>query len=285
MKVGIIGTGAVGESFGRYFLIKEQIITGYYSKTKTHLKAVSERTGVHSFDTMEELVRQSDIIIIAVNDDAILSVSDQIGAMTENLKEKIFIHTSGVHDSGVLVGLKALGAATLSLHPLQSFADVENAIQIIPKTLFSVEGDVLPEIKSWLKGLEIQIFEIPSAYKANYHLAAVIVSNFLVTLLDFGTRQFTSLGYSQEFALKALWPLIEGTIKNVEDYGTTAALTGPIARGDISTVQKHLNVLSGKDRTLYMKLAENTLSIAKEKGLDSVKELALLDLLKEEHDE
>lgn len=285
MKIGIIGTGAVGESLGRYFLQKGQVVTGYFSKTRPHLLEVSKRTGIFPHESLEDLVLSSDLIIIAVNDDAIEMASNQIKACFNSLTGKIFIHTSGVHGSEVLHMLKDIGASTLSLHPLQSFADVENALNIIPKTMFSVEGDLSPEIKDWLEELEIKFFQIPGAYKVNYHMAAVIVSNYLVSVLDFGTRQFTSLGYSQEFALDALWPLIEGTVQNVRNHGTTQALTGPIDRGDISTVGKHLNILSGLDRTLYAVLGEHTVNIAKKKGLDPEKGMALLELLKEADNE
>ena len=102
-----------------------------------------------------------------------------------------------------------------------------------------------------------------------YHASAVVASNYLVTLLDLSLSLIKLAGMTGEDALRGLKPLIEGTISNVEKMGVQNALTGPIARGDILTIEKHLSEIESKAPrllSLYRTLGLYTVEIAKEKG-------------------
>lgn len=268
MKIGFIGAGAVGKSLGIFFDDMDNSVSGYYSKTMAHSILAAGKIAAMAYDTLNDLVSNNDMIIIAVNDDAIESVVRDLMKIPESLLKKYILHTSGVHTSEVLAPLRSKGARVLSLHPVQSFADPEQAQKTIPGTYFSIEGDLDEVVLNWLTSYKIKYFKIDKENKIKYHLAAVAVSNYLVATLDFGTKQFESLGYTKEFALEALWPLIEGTLSNVRQFGSVQALTGPIARGDLKTIENHLSVLSGLERELYSKLGEYTVEIALEKGLD-----------------
>lgn len=268
MKIGIIGAGAVGKALGTYFGNMDHSVTGYYSKTIVHSVLAAKKIEAGAFDNPINLALHNDLIIIAVNDDAIESVVDDLMKASESFSKKYFLHTSGVHTSDVLDPLRSKGAKVLSFHPLQSFADTEEAQKAIPGTFFSIEGDLDDTLMDWLNNHKIKSFKIDKENKIKYHLAAVVVSNYLVATLDFGTKQFESLGYTKEFALEALWPLIDGTLQNVKQFGSVKALTGPIARGDIKTIENHLSVLTGLERELYSKLGEYTVEIALEKGLE-----------------
>lgn len=281
MKVGIIGTGAVGKSMAAYFLSKKVQMTGFYSKTPKHVRDTANAYNTIAFENMSQVIQNNDFVLVAVNDDAITEVVSEMEELQGMLNEKIIVHTSGVHASNILSPLKQYGAKTLSLHPLQSFSDVESAQNRIPNTVFSIEGDVEESVVEWLDLIGIQTFEIPSAYKANYHMGASIVSNFLVTVLDFGFMQFEKLGYDKTFAKKALMPLIDGTLENIKQNGTTEALTGPISRGDVQTVKKHLEALDETYMSLYLELAHQTLEIAKRKNLAIEKYDEMLKLLEE----
>lgn len=268
MKIGIIGAGAVGKALGSYFGHMDHSVTGYYSKTLAHSVLAAEKIEAIAYNSLIELALHNDMIIIAVNDDAIESVVEDLMKVSESFSTKYILHTSGVHTSDVLAPLRSKGVKVLSFHPLQSFANTEEAQRTIPGTFFSIEGDMDEDLMNWLNDHKIRYFKIDKENKVKYHLAAVVVSNYLVATLDFGTKQFESLGFTKEFAIEALWPLIEGTLRNVKQFGTVQALTGPIARGDVKTVENHLSVLTGLERELYSKLGEYTVEIALEKGLE-----------------
>jgi predicted short-subunit dehydrogenase-like oxidoreductase (DUF2520 family) len=283
MMIGIIGAGAVGKSLGMYLNGMDQSVSGYYSKTMAHTINAAEKINAKAYDSLNDLILDNDLMIIAVNDDAIeVVVRDMLNA-SESFSHKHILHTSGVHTSEVLAPLRSKGAKILSVHPLQSFADPDEAQKSIPSTYFSIEGDLDETMMNWLTDHKIKYFEIDKENKVKYHLAAVAVSNYLVATLDFGTKQFESLGYTKDFALKALWPLVEGTINNVRQFGTVKSMTGPIVRGDLKTIDNHLSVLSGLERELYSKLGEYTVEIALEKGLDKEIAKGISTRLKEEN--
>jgi predicted short-subunit dehydrogenase-like oxidoreductase (DUF2520 family) len=105
--------------------------------------------------------------------------------------------------------------------------------------------------------------------KALYHAAAVIACNYTVTLMKMATDLWKTFGVSTEEATKALLPLLRGTINNIENVGLPNCLTGPIARGDIGTVLKHLDAMEEKAPEIvetYRDLGLQTIPIALNKG-------------------
>ena len=104
--------------------------------------------------------------------------------------------------------------------------------------------------------------------KSLYHAAAVIVSNLVLGLINNGVNYLEACGFTKEMAIKALYPLIENNLRNVKERGTVNSLTGPIERGDLSTVINHLNVIPEEDKELYRLLSKNILKIAKVKNLE-----------------
>ncbi len=96
-----------------------------------------------------------------------------------------------------------------------------------------------------------------------------MVSNYLVTIIDFGIKLLESTGIPRQVASRALLPLINGTVNNIENIGIPKALTGPIARGDLSTILNHLDCLqemAPELMKLYSWLGFYTAQIALEKG-------------------
>ena len=105
--------------------------------------------------------------------------------------------------------------------------------------------------------LEGRWIKLGAGDKAAYHTAAVMSSNYLVTLVKLAADLWDSFGIPREQAIQALLPLLKGTINNIENLGVPNALTGPIARGDIGTVQIHLNTLKESGSGHYSGLLRN----------------------------
>ncbi len=257
MKVGFIGSGKVGTSFGMFLYAKKVPLSGYFSRHIETAKQTAKQLSCQAFETLEALVLQSDLIGITVNDDQIDNVVDDLVALKLDLSSKIFFHMSGAHDS---LTLKQLNVNAFSLHPLKAFPQVVESASAFESVVFSLEGATQVS-RDWVESLDIDYFEIQSDQKALYHAAAVIVSNYLVTVIDFGLNQFAEMGLDKATAMKALWPLISGTITNIESFGTEKALTGPIVRGDCETIEKHLSVLDVNSKALYKALGRHTLTM------------------------
>ncbi|NLB89564.1 MAG: DUF2520 domain-containing protein, partial [Syntrophomonadaceae bacterium] len=183
----------------------------------------------------------------------------------------VVIHMSGAQSSEILDSAKLFGAHVLSVHPFQPFANLERAIENLPGSVFSIEGDkdAYDVAVCIVETLDGEYFFINRESKPLYHAGACVVSNYLVTLIDFGVKLLESTGIPKNMATKALMPLIVGTINNIENIGIPKALTGPIARGDLSTIIKHLACLEDMAPELlklYSWLGFYTAQIALQKG-------------------
>lgn len=282
MKIGFIGAGKVGTSFGAYLYKKGFNVIGYYSRTFNSAENAIKYSRGKAFNNIKDLAKLADMIFITTNDDNITKVCQ--GLVQEDcLKEgQVLIHMSGASSSRALKSAKKKGCSIYSMHPLQAFASVERAVKDLENTVFSIEGDgdrihLLEEI---LKTTGNKYFKLTSQQKTIYHATACVVSNYLVTLMDYGLSLFESIGIEKNEGYKALYPLIEGTIKNIYSLGTDKALTGPIARGDIQTIEKHLKSLEGtaSNKTDFYKImGAMTLEIAKKEKLKDTEKIRELE--------
>lgn len=282
MGIGFIGSGKVATAFGLYLLDKDQKISGYYSRR--HLSAISASKYVQteSFQTLEELVKSSDWIGITTPDDQIDSVVSELLPLVKNLDSKVFFHMSGSKSSECLYPLKALGHQCLSLHPLQSIADPILGKKLLEDCYFSVEGDTDEAIEAVLNQVSKRMIRIETAAKPLYHSAACMVSNYLYTLADQGVQMMCLAGFEPRTAMEALLPLMRGTLENLEKQMPEGALTGPIARGDATTVASHLEALNQAEtlKKLYQQLGLATLKLASRQLLkDADKQDELRNLL------
>lgn len=270
-RVGIIGAGVVGTAIGVVLHDKGYEITGVHDIKSESTKTLVERIGCATFSSPQEVSRSSDILFITTSDTAIQEVADQLAYCGAFHSGQVVVHMSGAQTSEVLDSAKGYGARVLSLHPLQSFASLEQAIKNIPGSIFSIEGDedTYAMGTSIVEKLEGEYFFIDKKAKPLYHAGACVVSNYLVTLVDFGINLLEVTGVPRKLAARALLPLIQGTVRNIESVGIPNALTGPIARGDQGTVLNHLSCMQQTRPELihlYSWLGYYTAQVALDKG-------------------
>lgn len=270
-RIGIIGAGVVGTAIGVVLSQKGYEITGVYDIKSESTQGLVDRINCAVFTSPHEVSRSADILFITTSDTAIEGVVAQIAAGHAFFENQVIIHMSGAQSSEVLDKAKEYGARVLSVHPLQSFASTDMAIKNLPGSVFSIEGDKMAYDTAvcLVETLAGEYFFINRKAKPLYHAGACVVSNYLVTLIDFGVKFLQSTGIPRNMATRALIPLIQGTIRNVENIGIPKALTGPIARGDLTTILKHLDCLeetAPELMKLYSWLGFYTAQIALEKG-------------------
>jgi predicted short-subunit dehydrogenase-like oxidoreductase (DUF2520 family) len=156
-------------------------------------------------------------------------------------------------------------------HPLQTFAGIKEAIENIPGSTFAIEAEepLKTTLKKMATTLDGKSIELKAEDKVAYHAAAVVACNYLVTLVKLATDLWQTFSIPSEQAIKALLPLIRGTLHNIETIGIPNCLTGPIARGDTGTIDKHLKTLEEKAPDLlsaYKELGRQTVPVALAKG-------------------
>ncbi|MGX8797428.1 Rossmann-like and DUF2520 domain-containing protein [Fusibacter sp. JL298sf-3] len=252
-RVAFVGAGAVGRTLGVFFQSKGVFVSGYYSLNKVHAEEAVRLTGGCVYESVERAVADADWIGLTVNDDAIKPLADSIASSGQALDGKIFFHTSGAHSTALLAHIEQRGGAVLSLHPLQAFKTQNIDLEKVQTATFSVEGTCAEAAREWLKSLGLDVLLLTREAKVHYHTAAVMASNFLVPLMRYSLGEMGRAGIAEADAFKALRPLIEGTLENIEALGVDGALTGPVARGDVQTIETHLAHLEDEDTANFYK--------------------------------
>ncbi|NLV16813.1 MAG: DUF2520 domain-containing protein [Syntrophomonadaceae bacterium] len=285
-KIGIVGAGVVGTAVGVILASRGYEITGVYDIIPESTERLAAKVGARKCTALQQVSENAEILFITTNDSAIATVAEGLAKEGGFRNGQVVLHMSGALTSDILEPAKAFGALTVSVHPMQSFASEERAVSNLPGSVFTIEGDIEShQVASQLvKDLDGKYFVIDKKVKPIYHAGACVVSNYLVTVIDVGLQLMESIGIPRAQALPAIIPLVNGTVKNIERIGIPKALTGPIARGDISTVLKHLECLdelAPQLVLLYSWLGYYTAEVATAKGTvneqvaDNIKRLFL----------
>ncbi len=268
-RLGFIGVGIVGSALSTLLFEGGYPITAVYSRTKGSAERLARRVeGAAVAEDPQRVVDLSDIVFLTVPDDAIERVAEGISWPPG----KGAVHCSGSLSIEPLSSARRAGASVGVLHPLQAFATREEARRNLKGSAFAIEASdegLRAELFRMAESLGGRPFYLSGDEKAIYHASATIASNYLVTLLDLSSGLWEHFGIAKEDALSALLPLVKGTVANLERVGLPAALTGPISRGDIGTVARHIRALSQVAPDLvgvYKGLARATLPIAVAKG-------------------
>jgi predicted short-subunit dehydrogenase-like oxidoreductase (DUF2520 family) len=288
--VAIIGAGRVGTAVGRLLARAGWQVAGVVSRSMATARAAAQFIGAGTPMIDAPLAAASaDLIFITTPDGSIRNVCKEIAG---NIRKKsIVLHMSGAHTLDLLDAARQAGAYRAVVHPLQSIPSAEQGTKNVPGSYFRIEADpeagaMARELVQALGGKELALprWRSDNTSASLYHAGAVAVSNYFVAVIEYGLRFYQVLGANKQEALRAVLPLIKGTLGNIEKLGTTQALTGPIARGDAATVQEHLKAMRERApglEPLYRELAKQTIAIARERGLPETQVLELLKLLQE----
>ena len=262
--LNLVGAGKVGRVLGRLFAATgafrvQDVLTRSVAGTAEALAFIGAGQDGGSLLQM----RPADCWMLAVGDDQIGPVSARLAA-AGLLDGAVVFHCSGACASSVLAAPAALVA---SVHPVRSFADPAHVAAHFQDTFCGIEGDVqaLSMLLPALERIGARPVAIDAAAKAVYHAASVFASNYLVTVMDAALRAYRAAGIDDSVARELAGPLATETLANVLRIGPEAALTGPIARGDMATVarqQAALDAWDGDSGTLYAALAEATVALA-----------------------
>ena len=292
MKIGVIGGGKVGRCLASY--LKESLV-GITANSPEHSRQLAENFATEPC-TNEELVERAEVLLLTVPDRLIGTVAASLASASVSehatgsapatqvlqlpLAGKIFLHCSGSMGLEVLAPLQREGAHVGSLHPLQSFAGGATELAGV---YMAMDGDeaacaAAQQIATTVGG---HPFQVPAAERAAYHAAACICSNYAVAVEALAQGLMSRWLGNEEAAWQALLPLFKGTAANLQSTTSPrTVLTGPIARGDVNTVEKHLAVLPPDLVDVYCSLGLATTKLALANGtIDKVAADKLQQLL------
>lgn len=266
-SLNIIGAGHVGRVLGRLFAQSGEF----------DVRAVLTRSAGSAADAVRFIgageaaagmaqLGRADAWMLAVPDDQIGPVCAQLAAACR-LDGALVFHCSGAKSSAELAPAAQAGALTASAHPIRSFADPGAVAHSFGGTWCGVEGmaGALAMLEPALLAIGGRVARIDASAKTVYHAAAVFASNYLVTVIDAALRAYQAAGIPEAAARELARPLAAETLANVFRLGPEAALSGPIARGDMSTVARQHAAVGAWDPAtgaLYAALAEATIQLA-----------------------
>lgn len=265
----IIGCGRLGKTLAKYLTTVGYTAAGFSSKSPVSAREAADVAGSGETDPIAgNISRLADLVFITTPDNQIESVCQGIAKNKGFKPGAVVMHCSGAHPSTILSSAKPYGAFIGSMHPLQSFTgDLDHTVSPFEGVVISVEGDepAVALAQNIAADLKARCLRIQTAAKVLYHASAVVASNYLVTLLDLAFKLAAAAGIDEKDAPAMLFPLIEGTLANISTKGIRNALTGPIARGDVETVARHLVSIQKEvpdSLGLYKLLGRYTVEIA-----------------------
>lgn len=266
MKIGFVGAGRAGCSLGKYFTRKaaqaDVTVTGYNSIVEEEARWAAEFTGSSVFERIEDVIAASDAIILSTPDGAIKKVWDTIDK--KNLTGKMICHLSGSLSSDVFSEIDTYGGYAISIHPMFAFSNKDSVYQQLDSVSFTLEGHPYA-VNAWqqlLDALGNRSVVIDQAKKPKYHAAASILSNQVIAVLATGYELLEECGFSEKEARTFSAALVRDNVEHVIVDGCVSALTGPIERGDVGTVQKHLQELNDTQKEMYRVCGSKLLELA-----------------------
>jgi predicted short-subunit dehydrogenase-like oxidoreductase (DUF2520 family) len=243
--ITLIGAGDLAQALGpalRAAGYRVDAVAGRASpQSRKRASALAKKLGAAAI-SLENATPGSDIIWICHTDDALAATAKQL-ARKPGWKQRVVFHSSGALTSDVLAPLKHAGASIASLHPMMTFVPgTAPKMQGVP---FAVEGDsrAVAAARTIVKDLNAEIFSIRKSSKPLYHALGSFSSPLLVATLVTAERVGRGAGLTTSQTRKIIGPILRQTMKNYLETGAAAAFSGPIKRGDLNTVRRHLKEL------------------------------------------
>ncbi len=281
--LSFIGAGRAGQALCLLFyrhgysiasIIDIDIEKARHCQAKCHARMSS--------NDIQDIDPETSVLFIAVPDDQIKYVGRALAKAASLQKNALVVHTSGLLPSDVLSPIRSRGTAVCSFHPCYTFTEDFNGEW--NDAAIALEGNPQDcnRLASLARSIGAKPFILSKADKTLYHAGCTMASNYLVSLMAIVQNLLPK--DLQSKGMEHLSPLITATLHNMEQHGIENALTGPIQRGDIQTVKKHLIALKAVDPDFidsYIDLGRVALHIARRRGLPEEKCRALEALFEE----
>ena len=275
--IGFVGAGSVATALALALAQRGYAVGAAASRTHASALRLAARVpGVEACHDAQDVVDRCAMVFLTVPDDAIAEVA---GALAW-CRGQAAVHCSGATSLDSLSVPRSQGALVGGFHPLQTFATPESAARDLAGTAFGIEADapLREELQRMAHALGGRPIDLRAEDRALYHASAVAACGLMASLVALSADLWSGFASPRE-GLRALLPLVRGTLESLERDGLPAALTGPLTRGDETTVASHLGALEAASPALlpiYCRLSLAALPLARAKGgLSSDGEAAL----------
>lgn len=270
LAVGVISAGRVGSVLGAALARAGHAVTAVAAVSRDSLRRAEDLLPDVPVLPPPEVAAAADLVLLAVPDDELPGLVRGLVATGSLRAGQIVVHTSGAQGVAVLRPAAELGALCVALHPVMTFTGRAEDVQRMNACSVGVTAADGDEV-AWNVGealvveMSAEPVRIPEAARPLYHAALAHGANHLITLVADCADLLRGAGIAD--AERMLGPLLSAALDNALRHGDRA-LTGPVARGDVGTVAKHLAVLADQDTLpAYRVLALRTAARAQAAGL------------------
>ena len=247
--VAFIGAGAVANALAQRFSLANFEIAAVASKSVSSAKTLAEKLHAKHFGLIENLanvISQIDLIFITTPDDQIKNVWGKLTAANLLVPGQHVAHCSGLHSANIFENAENNGIVTFSFHPLLPVPPEFEPYQQPEAIIVAIEGNEIGQKIGVHLAEQIRAtyFILETKSKPLYHAAAVLTSNYLLSLASIGIDIFQQIGLKSNDSENFVLELLQNSVNNIRRDGLKKGLTGPIKRGDRQTVESHLSLLS-----------------------------------------
>jgi len=267
LRIGFIGAGRLAQALAWSLTQRDCRVCAVASRSRSSALALAAPLEGCEVTGAQQVADICDIVFVTTPD---ASIEATVQALTWRPGMGV-VHCSGATEVGTLAKAAAEGASTGGFHPMQTFGDPAVAARSLPGCVITIEaqGALDAVLKRLAERLECTVNALPAGMRGRYHASGGYASQFINVLLAEAVHIWRSWGAEEDDALKALLPLLKGTIGAIESAGLDRGMPGPVSRGDTETVARHVQALAQMDDkalALYRELCRRTVPLAQRAG-------------------
>lgn len=260
-SIAFIGAGKLGSALAQALSQRGVAVGQVASRSSASAQHLAARIpGCQAVDAA--IAAQADLVFLTVSDDAIGPLAAQLPWRAG----QAVVHCSGATEVSVLQPAADAGAEVGGFHPLQIFSDPQRAIELLAGSSVAIEGP--PALEAQLRQLAHTLgmhpLRLPPGARALYHGSASYAASFLLSMLNEAVTVWRSFGIDEAQALQALLPMARGTLDAAASKGLSAAVAGPVSRGDAGVIARHLaafTALGPEHAELYCEFTRRQLEL------------------------
>jgi predicted short-subunit dehydrogenase-like oxidoreductase (DUF2520 family) len=270
LRLAFVGAGRLGTALAWGLAQRGCPVVSVASRNRAAAEQLAQRIPSCRVASIQDVVEAADLVFVTTPDSAIASTA----AAARWRQGMGVVHCSGATEVSALASAAADGALVGGFHPLQTFGDPQAAMNSLAGCTITIEADepLNGALVALAARLECRVNRLPPGARGRYHAAAGYASQFINVLLREASAIWQSWGASEDAAVRALLPLVRGTLSSIGEVGLARAMPGPVSRGDVESVAKHvaaLRDLGPQPLASYRLLCERSIALALErKGID-----------------
>ena len=268
-RLGFVGAGRLARCVAAVWSRAGYPVTAIASRSAASaLEFASELPGCIVADDASAVAQHADVVFLTVPDDSIGATANALRLDPSRRGSIAVVHCSGATPVDALASAQTQGADIGGFHPLFLFGGLPTDQTRIAGCSVTIEanGPLHDTLTELVRALGCHPLSIPPGSRLLYHGAAHYAASFALCALSETTTLWKELGFNEDEALRAVLPMLAGTIETAREKGLPGALAGPVSRGDASIVVKQLallQALGGDHATLYALMSRRAVALAR----------------------